>query len=239
MIGNWAITSRVQYMQAVREAPAKHVDETGWKKAGGRKTGGRAWLWVAATATVAVFVIHARRSLAGLQTLLGEVVSGILITDRFSVYGSRPTNLRQVCWSHLRRDFQAMIDRGGGGKKAGGVLLALSDELFHHWHRVRDGTLRWDRFGRTAARRAFRRSLEDGSRCDCAKTAATCRAVLKVEEGLWTFARVEGVEPTNNAAERALRHAVIWRRVSGGTDGAGGSRFAERMLTVVVPLCRV
>ena len=58
-----------------------------------------------------------------------------------------------------------------------------------------------------------------------------------MEEGLWTFARVEGVEPTNNASERALRHAVIWRRISGGTDSAQGSRFVERMLTVVAT-CR-
>ena len=59
----------------------------------------------------------------------------------------------------------------------------------------------------------------------------------KVEEGLWTFARVQGVEPTNNAVERALRHAVIWRRISGGTDSAEGSRFVERMLSVVAT-CR-
>ena len=71
----------------------------------------------------------------------------------------------------------------------------------------------------------------------CAKTAATCREILAVEEGLWTFARVEGVEPTNNAAERALRHAVIWRKISGGTDSEAGSRFVERMLTVVAT-CR-
>src|SRR5262249_60745761 len=81
-------------------------------------------------------------------------------------------------------------------------------------------------------RREVKAALESGQRCGCAKTAATCFEILKVEEGLWTFARAEGIEPTNNASERALRHAVIWRRISGGTDSADGSRVAERMLTV-------
>src|SRR3954451_14280863 len=86
-------------------------------------------------------------------------------------------------------------------------------------------------------RREVRRALEEGSKCGCAKTSATCFEILKVEEGLWTFARARGIEPTNNAAERALRFAVIWRRISGGTDSQRGSRFVERMLSVVAT-CR-
>src|SRR5262249_18049355 len=66
-----------------------------------------------------------------------------------------------------------------------------------------------------------------------APTRGTCAELLRVEESLWTFAQVEGVPPTNNAAERAERHAVIWRRISGGTDSAAGSRFVERTLTGV------
>ncbi len=140
---------------------------------------------------------------------------------------------------HLRRDFQAWIDRGGDGERIGRRLLSLSNRLFRHRHRVRDGTLPWSAFqGRmNRLRREVRHALEDGSRCSCARTAATCFEILKVEEGLWTFARVRGIEPTNNAAERALRHAVIWRRISGGTDSEQGSRFVERMLTVVAT-CR-
>ncbi len=140
---------------------------------------------------------------------------------------------------HLRRDFQAMIDRGGDGERAGRRLLSLSNELFHDWHRVRDGTLEWGDFQdrMRVLRRRVKRALLEGSRCGCTKTAATCFEILKVEEGLWTFARVQGVEPTNNAVERALRHAVIWRRISGGTDSVDGSRFVERMLTVVAT-CR-
>ena len=230
--------AHAEALQAVREAPAKHVDETSWKKAGKRKAGGRAWLWVAATATVAVFVIHARRSLAGLQTLLGEVVSGILITDRFSVYGSRPTNLRQVCWSHLRRDFQAMIDRGDAGASIGKDLREYCDLLFHWWHRVRDGTLQRRTFRTRAAwlREDVESVLERGRVCGCAKTAAVCRELLAVEAALWTFVEHEGIEPTNNLAERMLRPAVLWRKGSFGCQSETGCRFVERMLTVVQTL---
>jgi transposase len=86
-------------------------------------------------------------------------------------------------------------------------------------------------------RREVKAALDDGARCDCPRTRGTCAEILRVEEGLWSFARVPGVQPTNNAAERAERHAVIWRRISGGTDSAQGSRFVERILSVVAT-CR-
>src|SRR4029077_12265601 len=86
-------------------------------------------------------------------------------------------------------------------------------------------------------RREVKAALEDGTRCSCKTTSGSGAEILRVEESLWTFARVKGVSPTNNAAERAVRHAVIWRRISGGTDSAQGSRFVERMLSVVAT-CR-
>jgi transposase len=86
-------------------------------------------------------------------------------------------------------------------------------------------------------RREVKTALENGARCECARTRGTCAEILRVEESLWTVARVVGVPPTNNAAERAERQAVIWRRISGGTDSVRGSRFVERMLTVVAT-CR-
>jgi len=225
--------AHAEALQAVREAPAKHVDETGWKRAGART-----WLWVGATAAVAAFVLHGRRSLAGLRTLLGEVMHGILITDRWSVYGGQPTHRRQLCWSHLRRDFQAMIDRGNAGRAVGEELLALSNALFSWWHRVRDGTLQRRTFRTRAGwlREDVQTVLERGRACRCARTAAVCRELLAVEASLWTFVDVEGVEPTNHHAERMLRPAVLWRKGSFGCVGEGGCRFVERMLTVVQTL---
>ena len=111
--------------------------------------------------------------------------------------------------------------------------------MFHWWHRVRDGTLLRSTFRQylSVVRDMTRDELETGRVCGCAKTAATCVELLKVEAALWTFARVEGVEPTHNAAERALRHAVQWRRASYGTDSEAGGRFVGNILSVVAT-CR-
>lgn len=222
--------AHAEAVQAVRDAAAKNVDETSWKLAGGR-----CWLWAAATATAAAFVIHARRSAAGLKALLGDVIAGIVGSDRWSVYQAVAPERWQVCWAHLKRDFQAMVDRNNAGSAVGEDLLLLTGVLFEWWHRLRDGAL---------SRRTFRRyiaglredvviALEQGRACGCAKTAATCRELLAVEESLWTFVRVEGVEPTNNHIERMLRLAVLWRKKSFGSQSASGCRFVERLLTVV------
>ena len=215
---------------AVHEAEVANIDETSW-----REDRVKVWLWATVTPLFTVFTIAQNRSGAVAKALLGSQADQVVGSDRFSAYDWIMACWRQICWAHLRRDFQAMIDRSGDGAEVGRRLLSLSNRLFRHWHRVRDGTLEWDSFQERMSRlrREVKQALLEGSRCPCAKTAATCFEILKVEEGLWTFARVKGVEPTNNAVERALRHAVIWRRISGGTDSVGGSRFVERMLTVV------
>ena len=123
--------------EAVRQAPAKNTDETGWKEAGRR-----CWLWTAVTAQVAFFVIHARRGAAGLTALLGEVITGIIISDRWSAYQRLDVYRRQLCWAHLIRDFQALVDRGGPSQIFGNALLCLAEDVFTWWYRVRDGTLR-------------------------------------------------------------------------------------------------
>jgi transposase len=133
-----------------------------------------------------------------------------------------------------------MIDRRNAGSAVGVDLLTHADILLWHWKRVRDGTLTRTGFRRTYlgwVRAEVRSVLTRGAGCGCARTAGVCRELLAVEPALYTFARVEGVEPTNNAAERALRHAVCWRKTSYGTDSESGSRFVERVLTVVAT-CR-
>jgi transposase len=220
--------------EQVKAAEAVNIDETGW-----RESGRKAWLWVVVTAVGIVFRIARSRAGAVAADLLGEEPKPIVISDRFPGYEWIGLQSRQVCWAHLRRDFQAMIDRGGDGAEVGRQLLWQSNKLFEYWHKIRDGTIRRSTFLQTVAwlRPMVRLSLEHGSRCACTKTAATCGELLRLWDCLWTFTRVEGVEPTNNAAERALRHAVIWRRISGGTDSEAGSRFVERMLSVVAT-CR-
>ena len=219
--------------EAAKGADA-NVDETGWTE--GKS---KAWLWVAVTKWLTVFLIRPNRNRTAFDDLVGPA-PGVLTTDRFPVYTHLAGGNRQVCWAHLRRDFQAMIDRRNAGSGIGEELLAHADILFDHWPKVRDGTRtrRW--FRRNYAgwlRDEVRLLLERGSGCGCAKTEAVCRQLLAVEASLWTFVGRDGVEPTNNAAERAVRHAVCWRKTSYGTDSARGSRFVERMLTVVAS-CR-
>ena len=229
-----ALTPVVAELHAYVQAQPANVDETGWRQ-GGR----RCWLWVVATAAATVFHIAGSRAGRVLRDLLGPLRDSVVTSDRFAAYNWLPLRRRQVCWAHLLRDFQAMVDRGNAGSAVGRMLLGWAGCVFAWWPRVRDGTLARSSFRRYLGpiRACFREDLEAGAACPCPKTAAVCRELLKLEPALWTFARVEGVEPTNNAAERALRHAVCWRKTSFGTASAAGSRFVERVLTVVAT-CR-
>jgi transposase len=220
--------------EQVKASEAANIDETGW-----RESGRKAWLWAVVTSVGVVFRIARSRAGAVAQELLGVQPKPIVISDRFPGYEWIGLKSRQICWAHLRRDMQAMIDRDGDGAEVGRRLLWQSDKLFEAWHKVRDGTTQRTTFLQTVAwlRPMVRSSLESGAGCDCPKTATTCSELLRLWDCPWTFTRVEGVEPTNNAAERALRHAVIWRRISGGTDSEVGSRFVERISSVVAT-CR-
>jgi transposase len=210
----------------VRTQPA-NVDETSWREAGQK-----AWLWVVVTPFVAVFHIAATRCGKVARGLLGWTYRQVVTSDRWKAYNQ--FRRHQFCWSHLRRDFQAMIDRQNSGAAVGKMLLDLSDQMFAWWHRVRDGTLRRSSFQVyvSGLRAEVSEALTRGAACGCSQTAATCRDLLAHEPKLWAFVWHEGVEPTNNAAERALRHAVLWRRGSGGTNSSRGSRFVERVLSV-------
>jgi transposase len=229
-----AVATPVAEAQAyIRAQPRAHLDETGWRQ--GRT---RAWLWVAVTTWVTVFAVRLSRGAKVAQDLLGERFCGILVTDRWSAYSWYPTRWRQVCWAHLLRDFEAMIERGGRSQEIGERLREQARQMFHAWHRVRDGSLTHAEFrgAMRPIRRAVARGLKAGQTWGVAKTEGVCREVLKVYDALWTFVRVEGVEPTNNAAERAIRPGVLWRKGSFGTQSAQGSRFVEAMMTVVATL---
>jgi transposase len=218
----------VEARQFAQQQPVKNADETSWRQ--GRM---RAWLWTLVTASVTVFQIHLDRSAQAARELLGKAF-GILGTDRYSGYGWWPMRLRQLCWAHLTRDFTAISERGGTSERVGKALLREVDRMFAWWKRVKEGTMTRGTFQvylRSVKRRVYR-LLEQGTQAAEAKTARTCAKILTLFSALWTFARVEGVEPTNNSGERAVRHAVIIRKISYGTHSEWGSRFVERILTV-------
>ena len=211
----------------------QNVDETSWKRAGKL-----CWLWTAVTRGATLFAIHGKRGYDGLRALLGVELTAILGSDRWVVYDHVAVHRRQLCWAHLLRDFQGMYDRGGTSRQIGNDLLGFAEDVFHWWYRVRDGTLARSSLRRIiqSQRPWLRRLLGQGARCSDAKTAAVCRNLLELEPALWAFVRHEGVEPTNNAAERALRRAVLWRKRSFGCHSEAGCRFVERMLTVAETL---
>lgn len=225
-------SAHAEAQQAVQQAQAKNVDETGWKQAGQKR-----WLWGAATASVVCFVIAASRGAIGLAALLGKKIKGIISSDRWSVYGQLKLGLRQLCWAHLKRDFQKLVDRGGIAQEYGDLGLAAVHILFHEWHLFRGG-------GSRAAlqreleplREAMRSWLEEGAHCEDSKASTLCGNLLAVESALWTFLYKAGVEPTNNHIERLLRSGVLWRKNAFGSHSEGGCRFAERLLTVVQTL---
>ena len=171
------------------------------------------------------------------KELLGEA-PGIVISDRYSGYGWILVRRRQACWAHLIRDFRKIENAGGEAAAIGEALGECADELFHHWHRVKEGTLKRSSFRVYASqlRAEVRDLLLDGATLEHEKVSGMCKEILKVESALWTFVRVEGVEPTNNAAEQAVRPAVIWRKTSFGTQSKRGSEFVERILSTVATL---
>lgn len=209
------------------------VDETSWKE---KQT--KPWLWVKATKQATVFRILPGRSRQDAKVMLGNNANGFITSDRYPGYNHLAERNRQICWAHLKRDFQAISERDGDSQTIGKGLLEQSKELFRLWQRVRDGTLQ---------RLDFRKLIEPvkakasellfaGTLSSNSKTKNTCSGILKLEVSLWTFSQIEGVEPTNNQAERALRRAVMWRRKSFGTQSEQGSRFVERILTVMTTL---
>lgn len=216
---------------AVRDAAVKNADETSWKL-----KGKLCWLWGAATVGVAAFVIHSGRGLLGLTALLGAEIQGILCSDRWHVYNGVPAERRQICWAHLKRDFQKIIDRGGPNEAVGRQGLKIVKKVFAAWHAFQDGRLTREQLKASldpVVGRLNRVLLEGALLGDDPPVVAFCENVLKLEAALWTFVTVEGVEPTNNFMERLVRRAVLWRKRSFGCWSEAGCRFVERILTVV------
>lgn len=222
----------VRAQEAVRDAEVKNVDETGWKEAGKKR-----WLWLATTASVACYLIHTGRGAAGFLALLAGKIKGIFISDRWHVYNRISLSCRQICWAHLKRDFQKLVDLGGAAKKYGHAGLACATILFHEWNLFRGGGSRRSlRFQLEPVRQELRAWLEQGARCSSPKAATLCGNLLKLEPALWTFLYKKGVEPTNNHGERLTRSGVLWRKIAFGCHSERGCRFVERILTVVQTL---
>jgi transposase len=220
-----------EVLEFVRSQEAVHIDETTWWNHTERW-----WLWTAATPEATVFQIRPGRGKWEAQEILGEDFRGGAVTDR--LYSYDWLGKRQLCWAHLVRDFRRMAGRAGLPGLLGRQLEELGDAVLRDVRRHRRGEIERSTFRAYASehRRRVHDLLEVGRRCGHPKTAGTCKDILKKETSLWTYLRDPAIEPTNNAAERAVRPAVLWRKTRRGTQSEQGKSFVERILTAVTTL---
>ena len=247
--------------EAVRAAAHVHLDETGWRQQRdadpppaaraspspdeaplppntSTKPDGtlkKAWLWVAVCPLVILFLLRRSRGAQVVKEILGSDFRGRISSDRWSAYNWFDLLRRQLCWAHLVRDFLNISERGGIATRIGEALLEQATHMFALWDRVRDGTLAFAEFQRAMRpiQDTVGQVLRDGAATAGPRTATTCQWLVDHEAALWTFVRVAGIPPTNNLAEQAIRAAVIWRKLCFGTQTSAGSRYVERVLTVV------
>jgi hypothetical protein len=211
-----------------------NVDETGF----GMKNGQQGWLWVLVTDFAVLFRLFLGRGQECASKLLGCFV-GILTSDRWCGYNHYPSEKRQLCWAHLIRDFKSMIGSGPEGEAIGKALLKAAQSMFRMWHRFKRWKENQEKQGikvsmtvlesqLKAIRARVKALLKEGAERNVPK----CGTILKVEALLWTFTQEEGIEPTNNSAERALRPAVLWKKRSFGVESERGAQYVESMLSI-------
>lgn len=219
-----------QVGQAIAQAQVKHCDETTWYQDGARRT-----LWTACHKQMSYMLISDKRDMASCKRLIGEQVCGTIITDRYSAYHDVDDAQRQMCWVHLLRDFEAISQSSHECEsRAGEVLESYTREMLKDYARARDGTAQeWEAF---VEKWEGKRGAVQSFLCTCAdaggKHAGMAREILKRKASLWTFLSKREVEPTNNLAERTLRHAVVLRKTSYGSRSEEGLRWMERGLSV-------
>jgi len=221
---------------SVLAAPALNIDETGWRTSGE----GRA-LWTATTPGAAIFRVAEDRHRDRLEELIGTDYEGIVCSDRWWAYDHLDPQCRQACWEHLKRDFTRHSEGLAEQQVFGEAGLALTKRLFAATHAFEEhqdrGRLRREiKPIQTELRGLLERAARKSKRTRHHRVFAN--NLLKIWPALWTFVEVEGVEPTNNAAERSLRGPVIHRKLSHGTRSDDGERFIERALSASVT-CRL
>ena len=211
------------------QAPVKHTDGTSWLQAGVMLS-----LWTVATAAVTVFKIVPNGQRVTLQTEVLTRLRGILVSDRATVLTFWAMNKRQICWAHLLRKFVSFSERDGPAGIFGKELLDATRILFVYWADFKNGTLSRTQFVMRMAplRALMEKTLERAANANIKGLSGSCANILEHRAALWTYVDREGVEPTNNHAERELRAFVLWRKRSFGTRSDRGNRFAERLMTI-------
>jgi transposase len=219
---------------AAQSAPHGNADETGF----GMKNGQLGWLWVLVTQSAVLFRMYLGRGQEWASRLLG-CFAGILTTDRWGGYNRYPSDKRQICWSHLIRDFRFMCGTGADGEAIGAALRKAAREMFRLWHRFKKWKNHLESKGimvsmtvlesrMQAIRARIKVLLTEGAKRGVPK----CGTILKVEPLLWRFTQEKDIEPTNNIAEQSIRPAVLWKKRSFGVESERGAQYVESMLSI-------
>lgn len=235
-VSGWLQPLYAQAGAAARASPVVHADETSHYRNRERR-----WLWVLCSPQVVYFLTHTSRGKGAANALLGDF-SGILVTDQHGGYNDHPDDRRQLCWAHLIRKFKGMSQRYGRAGQVGKRLWRLARLAVHLHNRwlakAYHDTLYRRRM--TKLQQAIHDTLAQGAGLFQAqdpnkptKTANQCRGLLAAETMLWAFLRYPGVPLTNNAAERAIRPYVIWRKTSFFSQSYRGDQFRPLILTIV------
>ena len=224
--------------QHVKSSALCFADETPWYR-----SHTLAWMWAAMTREVVVYRIDARRNRAACEALLGtpEETESFLHADRFSVYGNWPLTRRQYCWAHLLRTFRSFAQAvQAASARIGQALVSATEDMFRIYHKACTGELSQEvalsHYPRIKGR--VHRAFEEGKQASCKRLRALSKTLLQNSQALWNFTQVPPglIDPTNNHAERMMRPAVIYRKVSLGTQSQHGERFVERILSFVQSL---
>jgi hypothetical protein len=217
-----------QLQEAIRSAPAVWVDETSWSEGADD-----CWLWVAVNDSMALYRIQNRRTREALETLIPAEYGGIVTSDRYGVYNGRSPEDRQHCWAHLFRDLEGVRERDGPGAEWAMQLQTIMGIVLEQWHAFKRGEITRERLQKKVEQR-WRPIVISllAAAADQDNLPGIFGRLNKREPALWQFVIHEGLEPTNNTAERAVRSAVVKRKISYGTESSTGSRFIERILSV-------
>ena len=217
--------------EAIRQAEVVHADETTW-----RLQGAQQWLWVAASALLGCYRIDPSRSQQAAKALLGEDFGGFVVSDRYAAYHFLDVLQQQLCWCHVIRQLVEISQRSGASGRRGRQLVALARQVIavHRQFLAENYDAAWLAGELEPLREQIRGLLEQCAAGRHQRTANLAAGLLDEYEALWTFADVPQahIAPSNNAAERAVRHAVLMRKIQGGTQSDRGSRWIERIQSV-------
>ena len=223
------------YQGLQKELPKQavlNVDETGWKMNGKRR-----WMWAFVATQYVFYWLDPSRGKLVLEKLLGTTFAGVLCTDRWAVYLAYHRGNAQLCWAHLKRDLLGVLETSGSQEAVGFARQSLTFvlQLFRLWHRYQGNSLDREELQNRALKieKKIFRLAEEHVNSKCAEVRCLARVFFLQTEKLFEFIHHPGVEPTNNQAERALRMAVQWRKISFGNRSEAGEKATSRLLTVI------